>query len=97
MSSKIKRAAVLAPGQIRHLLRVTEVTSHYPERDAVILLLGFGVGMRISEIAQVTVSDVMYPNGRLRVECSLREAITKGCRQRTVYLTGRTLLEALER
>ena len=27
------RAAVLAPGQLRHLLRVTEATSRHPERD----------------------------------------------------------------
>lgn len=33
------RAAVLPPGQIRHLLNVTEATSRHPERDAAILLL----------------------------------------------------------
>ncbi|MDO5947987.1 hypothetical protein Q4P03_40185 [Burkholderia cepacia] len=43
-----KRAAVLSPGPIRHLLRVTETASRHPARDAVIVLLGLSVGMRIT-------------------------------------------------
>ncbi|MEM5406208.1 site-specific integrase [Paraburkholderia unamae] len=97
MATKVKRAAVLRPAQIWHLLRATEATSRFPERDAVILLLGFTVGMRISEIAQITIADVLFSNGRLRVEVSLREAVTKGCRQRTVYFTSQNLIDAIER
>lgn len=66
--SEVTRASVLAPGQQRHLLNVTEATSLHPERDAVILLLGLALGMRITEIAQVTVADLLFPSGKLRVE-----------------------------
>ena len=97
MSNAPKRAAVLSPGQIRHLLRVTEATSRHPARDAVILLLGLSVGMRITEVAQIAVADVMFRSGALRTEVSLRSAITKGCRQRAVYFTARKLVDALER
>jgi len=97
MPNAPKRAAVLSPGQIRHLLRVTEATSRHPARDAVILLLGPSVGMRITEVAQITVADVMFRSGALRTEVSLRSAITKGCRQRAVYFTARKLVDALER
>lgn len=83
MSTTIKRAAVLSPGQIRHLLRVTEATSRHPERDAVILLLGFGAGLRVTETALITIADIMFPSGTLRTEISLRAAITKGCRPRS--------------
>ncbi|AME28645.1 tyrosine-type recombinase/integrase [Burkholderia sp. PAMC 26561] len=92
-----KRAAVLKPSQLRHLLRVTETTSRHPERDAVILLLGITCGMRITEIAQITVADVLFANGKLRHEVSLRAAITKGCRQRCIYLSSAKLIEALQR
>lgn len=61
----IKRAAVLLPSQLRHLLRVTEATSRYPERDAVILWLGFACGLRVTEIARLTVADVLLPATRL--------------------------------
>lgn len=43
-----KRAKVLTPppAKFRHLLRVTEATSRFPERDGLILLLGVTRGMR---------------------------------------------------
>lgn len=94
---KIKRAATLLPSQLRHLLRVTEATSRHPERDAVILLLGFGCGMRITETGRLTVADVLYPSGRLRSEISLRSEITKGGVQRLAYLTNPKLIAALDR
>jgi len=73
-----KRAAVLLPSQLRHLLRVTEATSRHPERDAVILWLGFSCGLRVTETARLTVADVLLPSGRLKSEISLRAEITKG-------------------
>lgn len=81
-----KRAAVLLPSQLRHLLRVTEATSRYPERDVLILWLGFSCGLRVTETARLTMADVLLPSGRLKSEISLRAEITKGCRQRLAYL-----------
>lgn len=52
--------------------------------------------MRITEIAQVTVADLMHPSGKWRQEVSLRAAITKGCKQRCTYLTSKKLLAALD-
>ncbi|WP_197339751.1 tyrosine-type recombinase/integrase [Ralstonia solanacearum] len=92
-----KRAKTLKPSQIRHLLRVTEATSRHPERDALILLLGFTCGMRVSEVARIEVADVVLSSGELREEVSLRAAITKGCRQRCVYLSHPKTVVALER
>lgn len=92
-----KRAAVLLPSQLRHLIRVTEATSRHPERDALILWLDFSCGMRVTETARLTVADVLLPSGRLRTEVSLRAEITKGCRQRLAYLTNPKLITALER
>ncbi|MDF3834052.1 site-specific integrase [Cupriavidus basilensis] len=94
---EIKRAKTLKPPQIRHLLRVIEATNRHPERDVLILLLGFTCGMRVSEIARIEVADVLLPSGKIRDEVSLRAAITKGCRQRCVYLTHPKTVAALER
>lgn len=91
------QATTLKPGQIRHLLRVTNATSRHPERDCLILLLGITCGMRVTEIAQIELADVLFPSGVIRSEVSLRAAITKGCRQRCIYLTHRLTIEALER
>lgn len=91
------QAASLQPGQIRHLLRVTAATSRHPERDTLVLLLGLTAGMRVTEIAQIEVPDVLFPSGPLREEISLRAAITKGCRQRCIYLSHAKAIDALDR
>lgn len=52
------QATSLQPGQIRHLLRVTAVTSRHPERDTLVLLLGLTAGMRVTEIAQIAAIEV---------------------------------------
>lgn len=93
----MRQAATLAPGQIRHLLRVTNATSRHPERDCLILLLGITCGMRISEIGQIEVADVMFSTGDIRQEVSLRASLTKGNKQRCVYLTHKQTVAALER
>jgi len=54
------------------------------------------MGMRISEIAQVEVGDLMLASGKLREEVSLRTGVTKGCRQRCIYATTRDLAGAIE-
>jgi site-specific recombinase XerD len=96
MQDDITRAPTLTPGQQRHLLRVTAATSRHPERDCLILLLGHATGMRISEIAQVTPAHLMHPSGNWRTEASLTASITKGCKQRCIYLTIRKLIAALD-
>jgi site-specific recombinase XerD len=91
------QATTLQPGQIRHLFRVTTATSRHPERDCLVLWLGLTAGMRVTEIAQIEVQDVLFPSGALRDEISLRAAITKGCRQRCIYLSHTKAVEALDR
>ncbi len=90
------QAAVLKPGQYRHLLRVTRATSCDPERDILVLLLGIHTRMRVSEIAQIEVGDVLYPSGAIRTEVSLRACITKGLRQRCIFPTNRELTAAID-
>ena len=91
------QATTLKPAQIRHLLRVTNGTSRHPERDCLVLLLGITAGLRVSELSQILVQDVMFSSGVLRTEVSMRAAITKGCRQRCIYITHKQTIAALER
>lgn len=92
-----QQAAVIRPAQVRHLIRVTEATSRHWKRDHVVLLLGHTCGMRVTETARVCVRDVMLPSGALREEVSLRAEITKGLKQRCVYLTNQMAREAIDR
>lgn len=90
------QAAVLKPGQYRHHLRVTRATSRESERDILVLLLGIHTGMRVSEIGQIEVGDVLFPSGAIRSEVSLRANITKGLRQRCIYPINRDLRAAID-
>jgi integrase len=54
-----KHARVLTAAKFRHLLRVTEATSRFPERDTLILLLGVTCGMRVTEIARVRITWIL--------------------------------------
>lgn len=89
-----QKAATLTGAQLRHLLRVTDATSRAPER--LVLLLGLTCAMRVTEIARALVEDVLLPSGAVRSEVSLRAAITKGCRQRCVFLTHVDTRRALD-
>ena len=62
----MSQATTLKPGQIRHLLSVTAGTSRHPERDILVLLLGLTCGMRVSEIAQIEIHDILFPSGAIR-------------------------------
>lgn len=93
---EITRAKTLHQGQFSRLIKITQATSRYPERDVLVLMLGHHCGMRITEISRITVADVMHASGKLRSEISMREAITKGCRQRCAYLVSRPAIQALE-
>ncbi|GAI43716.1 unnamed protein product, partial [marine sediment metagenome] len=94
---RIKRTKTLKPSQIRRLLRVAEATSQRPQHDVLILLLGLTCGMRVSEIVRIEMADVLQPSGQIREEVSLRAAITKGCRQRCIYLSHPKTVAAPER
>jgi integrase/recombinase XerD len=60
-------------------------------------LLGITCGVRVTELAQIEVQDVLFVSGAIRPEVSLRAVITKGCRQRCIYLAHAQTLVALER
>lgn len=56
----------------------SRATSRHHERDILVLMLGHHVALRITETSRITIADVMFSNGKLKREISLREAVTKG-------------------
>ncbi len=60
-----KHAVILSPVKLKHVLRVTSATSKMPERDVMLLWLTHTTGLRVTEISQMTISDLMFPSGKL--------------------------------
>jgi site-specific recombinase XerD len=92
----VQRAQTLNQGQFSRLIKITLATSRYFERDVLVLMLGHHCGMQVTEVSRITVAEVMNQPGKLRTETSLRETVTKGCRQRCAYLVTTPLIAALE-
>ncbi|WP_412530399.1 tyrosine-type recombinase/integrase [Burkholderia lata] len=92
-----KHAKVLTPAKFRRLLRVTEATSRFPERDMLILLLGITCGMRVTQIAQVEVHHLLTKSGTRREEIPLPGNITRGCRARCLFLAHPRAVETFDR
>ncbi|HDS0939407.1 TPA: site-specific integrase [Pseudomonas putida] len=67
-----------------------------PERDVMLLWLTHTTGIRVTELALLEVSDVLYPSGAIKPEVYLSGEITKGCRPRDIYLTHARCLAALD-
>lgn len=96
MAIATRRATSLRPGQFKHLLRVASVTGRMPERDVMLLYQAHTTGIRLTELALLEVTDVLYPSGAVRPEVYLRAAITKGCRARNIHLTHAKCKAAIE-
>lgn len=90
-----KRARILSKQEFRHALTVAGATTQ-PERNRLLLCLSHALGLRCTEMALITIEDVLMPSGRLRGELSVRAEVAKGCHPRTVPMTSKTLLRALE-
>ena len=79
------QAKTLTPAELDQVLDYIAQRS-FALRNRVMLLTGMWSGMRVSEIASLSVSDVMNANGTIKAEIRLTAEQTKGRQPRTVFL-----------
>lgn len=75
MPKSKSKARSLSPSQIRKLLAQCQLMQN-PELKRVVLALSFCT-LRVSELAQVTVGDVIMPTGKIKDEIHLRASLCK--------------------
>ena len=68
-------------------------TKKYALRDRAIILTSFLGGLRVAEIASLTMGDVVNPDGSIKNEIRLSAAQTKGKYPRTVFVSQRLQTE----
>lgn len=78
------------------MIRVASFTGRQPIRDVMLLWLTHSTGVRVTELANIEIRDIIHPSGQLREEVYLRAAITKHSRPRTIYLTHPKTRAAIE-
>jgi integrase len=86
------QASVLTDGEIRRIFRIIETTRH-AERNRLTFTLSIVAGLRVGEIAALTLADVANHNGEARREIKLAPHQTKGAKSRTVVLSNRVRAE----
>lgn len=92
--SRQGKARVLTLDEFRRVEKVALLTKH-PKRNRAILYLSFGLGCRACEIRRIRIKDILSPDGTLYEEMSLEKRVTKGNKQRHVYLTNKKLCKVL--
>lgn len=89
------KAKVLNEAEFKRLLLVAK-SGQFALRNAAILYCSFGLGLRAKEMASLTIADVTNPDYKLLDQICLKRAMTKGEKQRHVYLTHKKICEVLE-
>ena len=91
----MKQAKVLTEREFKAVLAVVG-TMKYAARNRAALMLSHYAGMRVGEIAALTVGDVLTAKGEVKEQVLLRASTTKSGEARTVFLSD-TLRKELAR
>jgi integrase/recombinase XerD len=86
------QAAVLMPDELKRLLRVIS-TTNYAKRDTLLILMSFGLGLRVLELAALKISDVLNDNAKVKEVISLTK--TKLLKQRNAYISDPRIKKAI--
>jgi integrase/recombinase XerD len=91
-SNIMSQAKTLTPAEVDHVL--THLSQHsYALRNRVMFLTGLWSGMRVGEIASLTVGDVRNMDLTVKAEIRLTAHQTKGRHPRTVFLPQKLRVE----
>ena len=82
------QAKTLTTSELEQVLRYIS-TRKYTERNRAMLLMGFWAGLRVKEIAQLRMGDVLNEDGTIRSEIRLSADQTKGNDGRTIFLPAK--------
>jgi integrase/recombinase XerD len=86
------QAKTLTQAELDQVLRYVS-TKKYAQRDRALILTSFWSGMRVGEIAALTMGDVVNEDGTIKSEIRLSAAQTKGGHARTVFIPAKLQIE----
>ena len=89
------KAKVLTPEEFKRL-RIVASHGQFTERNLAIIYCSFGLGLRAKEISSLKISDIADDNLMLLPEVNLKRHMTKGEKQRHVYLSNKKVCQVLQ-
>lgn len=88
------QAKVLSDQEFKRVLSYVRKGIH-SKRNIALLYFSFRLGLRAKEMSLLRIDDVLAPDGELIEEVALRSSITKGAKQRYIFLTNEKVKNAL--
>jgi integrase/recombinase XerD len=86
------QAKTLTQAELDQVLRYAS-TKKYSERNRALILTSFLTGMRVAEIASLTMGDILNQDGSIKNEIRLSAQQTKGGYPRTVFVSSKLKAE----
>ena len=90
---KMAQAKTLTQNEIDQVLRYIATKHRYAIRNRALLLTSFYSGMRVGEIASLTINDVQNDDGNIKNEIRLNASQTKGNVGRVVFVNEKLRTE----
>jgi len=87
------QAKVLSEREFQRVVNVVKKKTH-AKRNVALLYCSFGLGLRAKEMASLKVLHVLDVDGNLLEEINLLRHMTKGAKQRNVFLTNSKVVSA---
>ena len=87
MNKERGKARVLTSAEFKRVVKMQESNKH-SLRNITCLYISFYLMLRAKEIANLKISTFVDKNGNLKNEILLKSSMTKGSKQRRVYLTN---------
>lgn len=89
------KAKVLTEAEFNRVVAIQKSNTRTGQRNLLMLHLSFYLGLRVKEIAGLSIHDVMDANNEVREEITL--TVTKGNRIRQAYLSNPKLVTLIKR
>jgi integrase/recombinase XerD len=86
------QAKVVTQAELDQVLRYVS-TKRYAKRDRCLILISFWSGMRVGEIANLKMGDVVNEDGTIKGEIKLSASQTKGNTARVVFIPQKLKVE----
>jgi site-specific recombinase XerD len=90
------KAPVIEKKQLLNMLKIARVTGESPVRDVALILVAYGTGAMLTELASITVRDYLNEDGSVRDESAIRAEIAQNNRRRPLYWPNRRVTDAVD-
>ena len=95
MNKERGSARVLTSAEFKRVVKMQE-SNKYSLRNICCLYISFYLMLRAKEIASLSISTFVDASGNLKKEVLLKRTMTKGAKQRKVYLTNEKLRKVIK-